>query len=258
MKIRSSFFVALIPLVNLCSSAFAQPTGRSGGAEISSAPVVSAEEVAAAEANLQLVKTQAVLTEPGSLEIPENTKATGQHGEVLVRGLLGADGRFRNLSVAISSRGAELDQHAIANAAAAKFEPARDAEGAPLEILASYPQEFYHYASADGVGLALYGCAQFVRDIDWWSSVYPEKKITENRLYVMTVGLGVMARLGGGVKQALAAADVGGFPNRWNDALQTCRANPDIRFAEAMKSEGAIIDAIAAQHKPKKKKKKDR
>jgi hypothetical protein len=140
-----------------------------------------------------------------------------------------------------------LDANALAAAIAAAYRPAEDASGNPIAIMTTVPMEFYSYTSSEGVGAAMYTCRQFVLDMDWWRSAFPEKTFADHEFSLLIRGLGFVSRLHMGAARALESNDA--FARRWNEAIETCRSRPQARFADAMKPEGDVIDRMAEQHR---------
>ncbi len=208
-----------------------------------------ANEAAAVEAkaNLAKMKTSARWISGGEVVLPEAERLAGHHGKVVVTGVLGVDGKLRYAMLKTSSGSPVLDRIAVAAALSAVFEPARDAEGRPLAVPISIPQEFYAYKSSEaGGGLVRYSCRQFAADMDWWRATFPERKWGDHELYTMMVGIAVLAKgnlTAGGVSGLKATlADV---ETRWIKAIETCRAKPEKRFADVMQPEGRAIDALS-------------
>ncbi|MBI3437800.1 MAG: energy transducer TonB [Proteobacteria bacterium] len=200
-------------------------------------------EIAAGEANRERIVTRPRWIDGLALDYPDAERALGHHGEVRVRGLIGVDGRLRYATIEASSRAAALDQSALAYISAATFDPAKDANGASISITTTVPVGFYSYTSNQGVGAAMYTCRQFVLDMDWWRSAFPEKTFADHQFYLMIRGLGFLARMGQG-GGALNVESNESFARRWTQAIETCRAHPERRFAQAMHPEGDIIDRM--------------
>lgn len=214
-----------------------------------SAEAAAVDEAAAAEAlsNLSKVKTKAKWISGGEVALPEAERLAGHHGKVLVSGVLGVDGRLRYATLESGSGSPVLDRIAVAATLTALFEPAKDADGNPLAVPITIPQEFYAYKSSEpGGGLVRYSCKQFAADMDWWRATFPDRKWSDHELYSMVVGIAVLARgnlsAGGiaGLKATLADVET-----RWIKSIDTCRAKPDKRFADVMQPEGRAIDALS-------------
>lgn len=215
-------------------------------------PALSAEataEIEAGEANRARIATAPRMQDSPEWTYPEAERAQGHHGRVVVRGLLGVDGRLRHATVSESSRAPVLDQAALDWAVASTFTPALDAEGAPIAVMISVPTEFYSFTSREGVGAAMYTCRQFVLDMDWWRATFADKPMSDHHFYTLIRGLGVMMNMSQGAQRALQAAGSNEeFLRRWNEAIEGCRRRPEARFAEVMRPEGDAIDRMAREH----------
>lgn len=78
-------------------------------------------EIAAAEVNREHIATRARWVDGPEANYPESERALGHHGTVMVRGLLGVDGRLRFVSIERSSRAPILDQSALVSAMGASL-----------------------------------------------------------------------------------------------------------------------------------------
>lgn len=242
-------FVCLAAFVWLCGSAMAQEQGAATPA-LQPSPIdqVASTEIAAAEANRALISRRPEWLSGPRAEFPDSEKALGHNGDVVVRGLLGVDGRLRHATISVSSGAPALDANALAAANLSVFQPAEDVDRRAIPVMMSMPFKFYAYRSSDpGGGAAQYTCDQFVLDMDWWRSTFPEKTIEDHELYTMVLGLGVTSRLHLGTERAFAAESTADFTRRWLAAIETCRAHPDWRFTQAISPEGELIEGIAAR-----------
>ena len=214
-----------------------------------SAAADAGNEAAAAEAlaNVAKIKTKARWISGGEVALPEAERLAGHHGKVLVTGVLGVDGKLRYAMLKSSSGSPVLDRIAVAATLSAVFEPAKDADGNPLAVPITIPQEFYAYKSSEpGGGLVRYSCRQFAADMDWWRTTFPDRKWSEHELYSMMVGIAVLAKgnltAGGAAGLKATLSDV---ETRWIKSIETCRAKPEKRFADVMQPEGKAIDALS-------------
>lgn len=201
----------------------------------------------AARANRARLKTTAVFKSGPRAEIPEAALAAGEFGKVTVSGIIGADGRFSELKVVDSSRSERLDAAALAAAAASVFEPARDAAGEPIAILARMPFEFTNAKSAGkGGGVLRYRCDQFARDYDWWYRTWPADK--HDDFYFLVLGFSTIAK-SQGANGRLDYEKFGSvnkdFDARWRAAVEACRAKPDRLFIDVFKPEGDMLKRMA-------------
>ncbi len=195
------------------------------------APVVAVEQSQAwikAEANRSEMKKPPAFIDGPKAELPEAEKAQGHHGDVVVQGIIGIDGRMKEARVRTSSGVTALDEIALAAARASTLTPAKDITDASIPVVISMPFEFVAYKSATG-GLFDYKCGQFVRDMDWWRSVNPEKTFKDHELYRMELGfqmLSLIQRARG--NHQLLQKNIRGFDDKWNATMELCRRKPDI------------------------------
>jgi TonB family protein len=180
-------------------------------------------------------------------EFPESEKALGHHGEVIVKGQLGVDGRVHDAHVATSSGAPSLDDVALKSAEAAEFTPALDAEGAPIAVPISLPFEFASYRTpGPGGGVLRYSCRQFALDMTWWRSAHPKSEWKDHELYSIFAGLGSMMMLKRMPVDANALkAYFDGLPRRWERAIEACRSQPERRFIDVFQPEGKYAEALA-------------
>jgi TonB family protein len=98
--------------------------------------------MAEAEANVSRVKSAPSVKTQVEPAYPESERALGHAGWVIVRGIVGVDGRMTEAVVARSNAGPVLDASALIAARATLFSPATDAKGAAISVVTSYPIEF--------------------------------------------------------------------------------------------------------------------
>jgi len=226
----------------------AEPLARVASDPVSADPSAVAADssaVAAARAARARVKTR-----PESVPPPEAdrkridaelerrvaaARALGHHGQVVVEGIIGIDGRFTDLRVRTSSRADDLDALALDSARATIFKPARDAAGVPLAIWGAMPFEVMPASFGMGT-IAGYRCDAFVRDMDWWQGAWPEAKLRDSRLYLMVSGFELVRAIGAsGVDGGMAKLKASTFDDRWVQGLATCRSQPSMKFLDAIK-----------------------
>lgn len=164
---------------------------------------------------------------------PEAARLAGEFGEVILSGIIGADGKFSEPVIAVSSRSDAIDAAALASVPTMLFEPARDAEGKPLAIPAKLPLEYANVNFHGANGLAGYRCEQFVRDYDWWYRTWPADK--QDRVFKTLRGFVVLADMKSG-KQSQAT-----FETEWKTAIESCRQSPDKLMIDMLKPHGALI-----------------
>lgn len=234
-------------LFALAGAAFAQETHTEAQPEAISSELQA--EIAVAEANGPLTEAAPRRISAPDYVYPDEERAQGHHGRVVVRALIAADGTVRHASVTESSRAPMLDQLALERALASRFEPARDASGAVIPVIAQLSTEYYSFTSSVGVGAAMYTCRQFVLDMDWWRATFADTPMSDHHFYTLIRGLGVMMHMNQGAQRALQAAGSNEeFLRRWDQAIEGCRARPDARFAQVMRPEGDAIDRMAREH----------
>lgn len=200
-----------------------------------------------ARQNLARVRTSPSFKSGPEPEFSDEAKAAGEIGTVMLRGVIGTDGRFTELSVLESSRSARLDNAAMVAAAATIFEPARDAAGEPISVVSKFPVEFSNARSpGKGGGVLRYRCDQFVRDYDWWAKTWPSNKHDE--FYLMTLGVTTMA-LSMGMDGRIDYQKFGtvnqNFDQRWKAAAEACRSKPAKLFIDVFKPEGDMLRRLA-------------
>jgi TonB family protein len=199
------------------------------------AAVEQSQTWAEAEANRQKMKVAPSFVEGPRAELPESEKTHGHHGPVVIQGIIGIDGRMHEARVKVASGALAIDEIALAAAAASIFLPAKDANGIPLPVVISMPFDLVAYKASGGMGILQYKCSQFVRDMDWWKSVNPDKTFKEHELYKMEIGfemLSLIQRARG--NQALLSQSVAGFEVRWSAAIDLCRKKPDMLQRDAI------------------------
>lgn len=175
---------------------------------------------------------------------PEAEQNAGHHGKVMVSGLVGLDGRFRDLTVVESSGVPALDQSALDAARATLFTPGRDAQDNPVEMRARMPFYFARYRSTEPGAALRYTCAQWVQDMDWWRSVHPNAPWGDHELYQLTRGAGLLGRIDAIQDPASAQAHIRDFERRWERGLEACRRRPQARMLDQFDPERATIERL--------------
>lgn len=193
-------------------------------------------EMVAAIANKTLIKTPPhFLQEPSNIR-PESAAQEGAYGELVLSGIIGADGRLHEAKVAQSSRSAILDAAALAAVPTMLFEPAKDGAGKPLSIPADLPLEYPATDFHGPRGLAQYKCAQFVRDYDWWSRTWGAEK--QDRVYKTLRGFAAVNDLRSG-----KSID---FATEWKEAAERCRSAPNGMMLNMLTPHGTLFRGLAA------------
>lgn len=197
--------------------------------------------VVAAKANQARVKVPPSIK---SKKDPEWTKADlaavrklGEHGRVTIAGIIGTDGRYTDLIVRTSSRGAALDAYAKRLAGALIFTPARDAAGAPVTTWAAFPFQFLAASLVDvSASVFAYRCDAAVRDWDWWKGAWPERTKAQYETYNLITGMELLANARSGGDPQANAAKMASFSDRWDKAVSDCRSQPSRLFLDALGS----------------------
>lgn len=194
-------------------------------------------EMAEALTNKPLMKVKPAAISRADAGFPEAARAAGEHGEVLVSGIVARDGSFIQTAVTASSRSKLLDEAALAAARAARFSPAKDAAGNPIAVPMTLQFQFDNAISAHIVG---YKCDQFVRDQDWWSAHWPTAE--HDRMYNATRGL---VLLQGPINADTIRSSGRDLDQHWVQAIAACRKQPGALFVDMLKPEGKALRAMA-------------
>jgi TonB family protein len=180
-----------------------------------------------AKANRAKIKVAPAYLGGPSADLTEAEKALGHHGPVVVEGIVGVDGRMTEVRIRRTSHSPGVDRIAMEAAMASTFTPAKDEQGQPLPILVAMPFDLVAYKAAEDMGILKYTCQQFVRDMDWWKSVNPDKPFSEHELYLLESGMDFAAAI------SQAKGDPEGlkgyssdFDQRWLAAIEDCRKRP--------------------------------
>lgn len=198
--------------------------------------------IAAAQANIKLVKTPVALVNQPVARLPAEAKSAGAHGTVVVRGLIGPDGRFADLRVIKSGRSTILDQFALQHAAAIQFSPARDAEGNALTILARMEIELEGAIHSGGGTMATYTCAQLLIDENWWAKNWPDQP--EDKLHKLLRVFATSPIIHSYKNPADYDTAGAAFEAKWQKALVKCQSQPDALLVNILKPEAGAILAL--------------
>lgn len=191
--------------------------------------------MASAIANRSQIKTRPTLIKQPKWLRPDAAKEAGEFGTVMLSGIVGEDGRFSEAKVSTSSRSPTLDAAALASVPAILFEPARDADGRAMSVLAKLEVEYLQTNFHGADGLARYQCAQFVRDYDWWYRTWPPEK--DDRVFATLRGYATIAQLrSGGV--------TGDFKAEWMQAIDDCRRSPKRLMLDMLKPHGPLLRSM--------------
>lgn len=207
-----------------------QPPPAQDGASATDDPVSPA--MTEARSNRSRARTGASFIEEPERVRPEAAQLAGEFGEVVLSGIIGADGRLHEARVVESSRSAAIDAAALASVPNMLFEPARDAEGRALSTAARLPREYLHVEFHGPRGLANYRCDQFVRDYDWWYRTWPSDKV--DRVFSTLRGFATVADM-------QSRRSGGDFATEWRAALEACRRSPDRLMLDLLEPHGALF-----------------
>lgn len=205
-----------------------------------SAPVVSLAEkpeIVAAKANRSRIKVAPMIRDKNYPEWyareRDAFRALGEHGTASVEGIIGENGRYSELRIRTSSRGAHLDAFVMKVAATLNFTPAKDATGALIATWEQFPLEFKAASFEQDSSIVRYRCDAVVRDFDWWRGAWPELGEGNYELRNFATGMALLmnARRRGGPRAN--EASMANFPERWEQALRDCRNMPTQLFVDA-------------------------
>jgi len=208
----------------------------------------------AATRNKSLIKTKAVLVSGTTVVLDDAQKAAGEHGAVKISGLLGTDGKIIEAHVALSSRSPTLDASTLAAVKAARFTPAKDANGNAIATLYDESFQFENFSDPGaGRGILQYRCEQFVRDEDWWSRTWPSEE--PSYFYTMMRGMDVLLDVSSpDVQRSLQAEPTRpekkqDFKIIWRSAIDGCRSNPNTPVIDMMGIVGRAARRLAQNRK---------
>ncbi|WP_086607575.1 energy transducer TonB [Erythrobacter donghaensis] len=223
----------MITMLLVAVLATAQPTGEAPP-EDATVPAVS-PAWSEAIANRAKIKVAPAYIDGPRPELPEAEKALGHHGTVRVEGIIGVDGKMTEVRIKQTSNSPVLDKIALDAAIASTFTPAKDVQGQPLPVVVAMPFDLVAYKSEQGMGIVQYTCEQFVRDMDWWKSVNPEKPFSEHELHKLESGMefaAAISRANGDYARLKGFSS--DFDQRWLAAIDYCRKKPKILQRDAI------------------------
>ncbi len=223
----------MIRMVLVAALAIAQPTDEASSGDATPPPVNTAWSEAIA--NRAKIKVAPAFVDGPRAELPETEKALGHHGQVIVEGIIGVDGKMTGVRIKHTSNAPVLDKIALDAAIASTFTPARDVEGQPLPVVVTMPFDLVAYKSEQGMGILQYTCEQFVRDMDWWKSVNPDKPFSEHELHKLESGMEFAAAISqANGDYARLKGFSSDFERRWIAAIDYCRKKPKILQRDAI------------------------
>ncbi|MGX8883493.1 energy transducer TonB [Methylovorus sp. SPW-M1] len=117
---------------------------------------------------------------------PVEAYQAGHQGLVLVEVRILANDTIETPTIKKSSRSEILDKAAITLVEQSKFLHGSDKDGKPADLVVVVPVEFNKDSSAN---LNIKTCADYVADYQWFTQTFPESKLSDMRLYKLTLGL---------------------------------------------------------------------
>jgi TonB family protein len=176
-----------------------------------------------------VIKKNVQLVSLPPLEYPAAAKAEGHQGTVKIRLSVNTEGMVEDAEVIESSRSSILDAAALEQVKAWKLSPALDADDKPVAVKVVAPIQ---YAKDSGAELIDKTCMDLNTDVKWFRSVYPDKPISDMRIY--NLSLGVLAVGAGSVSNILETSKK--FRNAFEKTVERCAEKPDEKYWENIKS----------------------
>lgn len=169
-----------------------------------------------------------VLTSPEP-DYPDALKAVGAQGEVVVGGLVRADGTLVDPVVKTGSRVPDLDRLALDAFRTWTFKPGLDVDGKPMDAPVSTRIAF-RKDSITTMGTKT--CAEFVLDQDWFKGVWPEED-ARSPLYYLTLGLFTLIAMNKGSTAGVLPM-IRAFGPAWDKTYATCKKKPDALYIKVL------------------------
>lgn len=176
-----------------------------------------------------VIKQQVRLLTKPSISYPDAARAAGHQGTVRLRLSINTEGRIEDVEVVESSRSAVLDAAAVEQAKAWRLSPAIDVEDKPVAVKVVAPFEF---AKDSIVDLPSKACSDLNVDVGWYRSVYPDKPISDMRLY--NLSLGVLAMGAGSPSRILETSKK--FSKAFEKTVERCADKPDEKYWDNIQS----------------------
>lgn len=162
-----------------------------------------------------------------SLQYPEDAKAKGVQGVVTLAVDVRADGTVAKVDLVESSRSEQLDGAARAAFGTARFEPAKDESGAPIDASIKLPVAFYK----DSVRTVLKKpCADLNADVAYYRATFPDNEIRQMRVASLTLSMLVLSN--GSREFSLAAAK--NFAQIFDATVAGCEAAPQENYEDSL------------------------
>lgn len=129
------------------------------------------------------------MVESPPFSYPVEAYQAGHQGQVLVEVRVLENDTIDTPVIKKSSRSEILDNAAITLVQQSKFLHGSDVDGKPADMVVIVPVDFSKDSSAN---LNAKTCADYVADYQWFTQTFPESKLSEMRLYKLTLGLFTM------------------------------------------------------------------
>lgn len=179
----------------------------------------------------QRARTLPTMIGGSMLVYPQQAKADGHQGTAVIRTDISAEGTVTGVAIARSSKSALLDDAALEFVRTSQFSPALDQADRPMSLQVAIPVE---YVKDSVSNLAEKTCADFDIDMRWFLATYPDKKVGDMRLYLLSLGLFAQYDLISGTK-----TDFGEYPRTFAKAfdvmIRHCREHPEDRYLIVLK-----------------------
>ena len=165
-------------------------------------------------------------------ELPEEARAIGAQGIVTLKGTVRADGTLTDV-VVVEGTGSDLvDRTALEAFSAAKFAPAVDAEGKPVDASVTMKVDLLKDSVLDKRrDVTKKTCADFVIDFDWFRSTHPNDENIQMPLYSLMLGTYVVMR---GMEAESMLTSARQIKIAWPATYEECRKHPDKLFFEQL------------------------
>jgi TonB family protein len=231
--------LASLALASLGVPAFAQETDQESAAPVpaEASELLNSEPSPAPMTAAELKEAGGTLPKivDSSEEVPglKALQARGIQGQIVVEFVIQSDGSLTDGKIAAPSQSPELDQVALELIDEFVAEPALDAEGEPVAVIARMPLNFWKDSIANGT-LREKTCADFVIDADWFLNANPEGSVDDMRVWTMTVGLFVIGNPTEDIAERFKSA-----PRPDPDELYAyCTRKPKTMFLKAFRKVG--------------------
>lgn len=160
-------------------------------------------------------------------EYPEEAFRQGHQGKVILAFAIRENGDVSQPAIERTSRSRVLDAAAFRYVQKFKFEPARDKNGKAFTQKALMPVEYWKDTLAN---VNSKKCSDLTVDVHFFKDAYPDKKLTEMRIYRMVLGYFVIS-----AKDIHQQLEYGKrFPSVFDRVVEACAKYPDETFGEVL------------------------